>query len=80
MLLFCPKCQSTSIGIKNKFCEQCGNKMTEMPKCRCCGEKIWPSHKFCRSCGKSRQEALSTFPTHSDFWKNYKKFIREYFF
>lgn len=44
----CPDCKETRHG---NFCDTCGCKLVDLPKCRACNKTIFPKDKFCDNCG-----------------------------
>ena len=49
IMLICPQCESENPD-NNKFCQQCGNSLTEK-ECHECGTKVDYSEENCLNCG-----------------------------
>lgn len=47
----CPKC-GASVGLRAKFCSECGNSFPTKRFCPNCGTELSPTAKFCSECGE----------------------------
>jgi RNA polymerase subunit RPABC4/transcription elongation factor Spt4 len=65
----CPSC-GYPVPPGDKFCENCGTKIEDIPVCRKCGAPIIPPDKFCSVCGtpavrQEKPQEIVTDPTPS---------------
>ncbi len=49
--LKCPECGNT-VGVDDKFCNLCGEKLSFQIYCPSCGVEVSPTQKFCAECGE----------------------------